>query len=222
MKRKAFTLLELVMVIVVVGIISVSLLSRKGREPLYEAALQLVNHIRYTQHLALVNDAYSLSDSQWYKGRWQIIFTSDDGSDSSVSYTIYRDKTPYDGIPTSNEMAKNPANINRVMTGGFDGNSDIDITSTDFIGMKKLNLGLNYSVSSYSLENGCNGINSIAFDYQGRPIKGNVSNLDAPYAQGNTNKLITQDCHIVLNDGNEHVTIVVKPETGYVYIDNTL
>ena len=56
--KKAFTMLELVLVIVIVGILSFALVNGWERNTLREAADQLVNHIRYTQHLAMQEDKF--------------------------------------------------------------------------------------------------------------------------------------------------------------------
>ena len=51
--KKAFTMLELVVVIVVIGIIAVAALPRINDDHIAEAADQVMSHIRYTQHLAM-------------------------------------------------------------------------------------------------------------------------------------------------------------------------
>ncbi|MCF6310454.1 MAG: type II secretion system GspH family protein, partial [Sulfurimonas sp.] len=56
--KKAFTMLELVMVIVVIGILAAVMLPRVASDRLAEAATQVISHIRYTQHLAMVDDQF--------------------------------------------------------------------------------------------------------------------------------------------------------------------
>ena len=71
--KKAFTLLELVFVIVVVGILVAVILPRTKTNPVQEASVSLLSYIRYTQHLALVDDKYDTSNNiNWYKKRWQL------------------------------------------------------------------------------------------------------------------------------------------------------
>ena len=71
--KRAFTLLELVFVIVVIGILAALILPRTKTNPVQEAAIDLVSKIRYTQHLAMVDDKYNINGT-WYKTRWQIQF----------------------------------------------------------------------------------------------------------------------------------------------------
>ena len=69
--KKAFTMLELVFVIVVVGILAAILIPRTERSPVQECAVDLLSQIRYTQHLAIIDDKY-------------------DSTTTSVSYTHLR------------------------------------------------------------------------------------------------------------------------------------
>ena len=46
----AFTLIELVFVIVVVGVLAAAIIPRIQTNPVKEAAIQLLSHIRNTQH----------------------------------------------------------------------------------------------------------------------------------------------------------------------------
>lgn len=225
--KKAFTMLELVIVIVVVGIISAVLIPRDGSNRLAEAAAQLVGHIRYTQHLAMVDDRYdannldSVNNIKWYKERWQLIFTNGVETNNQDAYTIFSDTA---GDSTGNvdisEVAVSPENPNQLMSGGFAGGVNaLDITHDSFIGINKLNLGRSYGVSNVTFSNSCKiGISKrIAFDHLGRPIKGSLSSTTLSYHT--TQRLITDKCNIELSDGTNNITIVIEPETGYTYID---
>lgn len=79
--KKAFTMLELVMVIVVIGILAAVMLPRLENKSLYQAAFRLQSDIRYTQHLAMMDDKLDAADLNWYKNRWQIQF---DGNKYSI------------------------------------------------------------------------------------------------------------------------------------------
>lgn len=96
--KKAFTMLELVFVIVVIGILAAVVIPRIGSDKVSEAAIQLVSHVRYAQHLALVDDKFDAGNNEWYKNRWQIKF---DGN----SYSIISDN--------NNTSAKDPMDSSR-------------------------------------------------------------------------------------------------------------
>lgn len=72
MKRYAFTMLELVFVIIVIGILAVVAIPNFGSNALQTAAEQLASHIRYTQHLAMVDDKFDPTDATWFQNKWTI------------------------------------------------------------------------------------------------------------------------------------------------------
>jgi len=216
--KKAFTMIELVFVIVVIGILAATIIPRTKTNPLQEAAVQLLSHIRYTQHLAIVNDVYDSSDNEWYKGRWQIVFSTSDFTKNVPAYTIFSDSGAYGGDASESEIALNPENPDQIMTGGYGNAAAIDIRDSGFKGMKKLNLGLSYGVETVAFSGGCrSNWARVAFDYLGRPLQGDHSSMTGPYSAG-TKRLLQSDCLITLGNGVETVVITIHPETGYANI----
>ncbi len=215
--KKAFTMLELIFVIIVIGILATIILPGTKRNPLQEAAVQLQSHIRYVQHLALLDDKYGAKDVNWYKKRWQIVFSSSAAANNQVAYTIFSDTAGSStGNVNTSEVARNPENSSQYMTGGYSGANALDITHSSFNGMKKLNLGMSYGVNSVNLNGGCSN-SRIAFDYLGRPLQGDQNTMTGAYSAG-TQRLITADCNITLSDGNNNVVLTIKSETGYTSI----
>jgi len=72
--KKAFTMIELVFVIVVIGILATAIIPRTRTNHNAETAIDLMSKIRYTQHLAMINDKYDRSDDEWFMKRWSIVF----------------------------------------------------------------------------------------------------------------------------------------------------
>ncbi|MFA6396890.1 MAG: hypothetical protein WCW84_13080 [Sulfurimonas sp.] len=72
MKRFAFTLLELVFVIIVIGILAITAMPNFASHALTDASEQVARHIRYAQHLSMMDDVYNPADANWYKKRWMI------------------------------------------------------------------------------------------------------------------------------------------------------
>lgn len=207
--KRAFTLMELVLVIVVVGIISAVMVPRINNVQIDKAAQQVMAHIRYAQHLAMMDNQFDTNDPDWYKKRWQIKFKKSSGE---WSYSIFRD-IDLNSNPTitKNEIAKNPQNPSN------------QILSSDTISGKKITKSLNltkqYKIKQINFS-GCIGSKRIYFDYIGRPMAGNPVSLDRPYYEDDQNKiyLLKQSCLITLTDSeNNKVVIKILPETGYVY-----
>jgi len=211
--KKAFTMLELVFIIVVIGILAAAIIPNTRTNPLQEAAIQVLSHIRYTQHLAIMDDVYDTSDSEWFKQRWQIVFHNSVSPDSDVAYTIFSDKGAYGGDASVGEIAKNPQDSSKLLSGGY----GATILSTDSRMTKKLNLTKSYGITSVTFSASCNANSGtrISFDHLGRPFEGKQSSMHNPYNAGYTQRLITSDCNITFLDGTDNVVITVRPETGY-------
>ena len=97
--KKAFTLLELVFVIVIAGILAFVLIPKSSDTKLLESANQLISHIRYAQQLALNNDQFDPNDENWYKKMWRIEF------EHNGTYKVWRGNEA-----KSNKIAPDPAN----------------------------------------------------------------------------------------------------------------
>jgi len=220
MKKNAFTLIELVFILVLIGILSVVIISNNKRSLLDEAATQLISHIRYTQYLSMKDDTYNAKDKNWYKKRWQLVFSKSNATDNEVAYTIFADTVGNStGDANPDEIARNPQNKDQLLTGGYSGSSLLDITKKQFIGNKKLNLGKTYNIKEVKLSGGCR-YSRIYFDYLGRPMFGAQDSLKGPYT-AKTRRVISSNCNIKLTTkDNKSITVVIEPETGYSYIYN--
>ncbi|EDZ63243.1 protein containing Prepilin-type cleavage/methylation, N-terminal domain [Sulfurimonas gotlandica GD1] len=221
--KKAFTMIELVFVLVVIGILAAVMIPGMKSTKLREAAIQVVSHIRYTQHLAMIDDKFDSTDADWYKSRWHILFGSSADTENKIAYSIFSDKdslagTAPDGKPnlTNNEIAFNPENTDKYLSGGYSG----ILTSSDSRATKNMNLGLSYGLNDLNgvvFNGGCASatIKRLTFDHLGRPIQGTLNGFTKSYE---TNKLIQTRCEIVLSSPEGSVTIAIEPETGYAHI----
>ncbi len=221
MKKSAFTMMELIFVIIVIGILSAVFIPRFGQNNLSQAANQLISHIRYTQHLALMDDKYDQNNATWYKARWQIFFANTNGSDNQWAYTVYSDSINQDGVPNVNEIALNPLNKSKKLSGGY---SVGTVAYGDSDASDDLNLGHKYGLTNVVFSNNCNGNGlRISFDHLGRPLYDGPHLLDGPYMDGGNSMLIQKDaagnpCIITLTGSNGSSRIAIEPETGYVHL----
>jgi len=211
--KKAFTMMELVFVIVVVGILSAMIAPNFQRNSIREAADQLISHIRYTQHLAMMDDVYNDKNATWYKNRWQLIFAQTINSETVWSYSIFKDTSNQDGnLNISDTIAKNPLDITKYLSGGY---SSGVLPLTDSRRTKKMALALEYGITNVQFLSGCSSARRISFDYLGRPIEGSLNTSSSPYQ---SNRIIMTQCKIVLSDPDRNITIAIEPETGYAHI----
>ncbi len=217
----------------IIGILSAVLVPSFTRPTLTEAAHQVVSHIRYTQHLAMIDNKFDPNNQDWYQGRWQIRFFKDIKFDSMPpnndydniwSYAIYSDNPNYTHLPNLNELARNPQNRDQFMCGGYNNTLHVE----DENSMKEMRLGIKYGIKNIKFSNGCrSGINHLQFDYLGRPFNNYITN-NSPYGVVHTThpRLIRKRCEIdlcIIDDcsiasESEKITIAIESETGYVHI----
>lgn len=222
--KKAFTMLELVFVLIVIGILAAVISPQMKSTKLREAAIQVVSHIRYTQHLAMVDDRYgdnSVGVNDWYKKRWQLLFGSSASTNGNIAYSIFSDNgsdlTNY-SKPNLAELALSPMNSDKYLSGGYSGILDTDNARAS----SKMNIGESYNISDIYFTGGCASTNvkRISFDHLGRPLRGTFNTYTQPYRSTATIGLIKTTCNIILKNSEGNVTIAIEPETGYAHIVN--
>jgi Tfp pilus assembly protein FimT len=195
MKKPAFTYLELVIVIVLIGILAVMSLNRLSRDHLYEAADQIISHIRYTQHLSMVDDRYDPTTQNWQNAQYRIQFHN---AANNNGYSIYRDLDADNDLSAGDDIVRDPQ-TNRLICG-----NDAICANNRF---EQVDISRQYGVT-VTVANS-NGARQILFDYLGRPL---FNNATYPNPANN-------DIQITLTarDG-ENLTINIATETGFVSI----
>ena len=203
MKRSAFTMIELVMVIVVLGILAALALPRFERDIRQEAADNILSSIRYTQHLALLDNKHRFDSTDWQKALWQIRFSQ---SGSDWSYTVATNIDYNTNLDTI-EAAVDPSNGKPLHSNATDASPNILLT-------KK------YGINSITF-NDCAGTSAssakhIAFDNLGRPHRGVTQGATQTYATYINNK----NCQITFASPafDSDLVIEIKRETGYAFI----
>jgi len=237
-------MLEVIFVLVLIGILSVLMIPRFGRDSLSEAAVQVASHIRYTQHLAMTDDRYTpttaLSNETdsaqnvqyWYLGRWQIKFST---ASSTTSYSIMADtsRSNYDGNPNAtlpgySEVAQDPLEKDKYLIGVVNGS--FDSGKSDHINTK-LDLGKTYNISAFSITGGGTGstANRIIFDHLGKVYRGDTKKTNTSCIKNPVDKIANSNIGIKLcrnvctspltsiNNADERL-IVVHPQTGFVEV----
>jgi len=204
MKKSAFTMLELVFIIVVIGILAAVFIPRFERDNAGEAAYQIARHIRLAQHYALMEDRFDDAPAgvDWRETMWRITFT--DGT-SGQCYAVYADRDGNGGNPAQSERAVDPLTKNWVWGNTTCNDSTVGVN-------QDVLLWKSYGVTEVSVCGALTsaaGIKNIAFDHLGRP--GQIS--------GNKMNLLTNDCNVSIatNDGHSS-DITIYSDTGFVEV----
>ena len=201
MKKLAFSMIELVFVIVVIGIITAVMLPRIDRDNVYEAAQQLVSHIKYTQHLAMIDNKFDDDDTNWYQELWQIRFQNCAGA-TEHAYSIFSNIN-HDNIINVNEVALDPLSRKRLTstTCNAGASQDPNVILSD-----------RYNIEAIALGGACfntgNMNQSVAFDHLGRPH----------FDLQNATNIAQAVCTIRISSNDDNATITIQPETGYTSI----
>lgn len=227
MKKRAFTMIELVFVIVVVGILAAIMIPKLNRNASREAANQILTHIRYTQHLAMQDDKYEnfVSDNpvRWFRMRWGIAFNNTSLQKCSIDepgvvtwkYSVFFDKSLNGNINSENEVANDIYKSGKLLSGGW--SSGIVTEAICKKWNKELNLGKRFGITSVDFKDGCSGMQTIIFDEMGRPMR--VASTTSGGAKRPYDRLLKKDCKITITDkrGNQ-TTIIIEKESGFTSI----
>ncbi len=210
MKRSAFTMIELVFVLVVLGILAALALPRIDRDIRQEAADSLLSNIRYTQHLAQMDNKQMFDNGSWQQRYWKIMFGTCGGTDRF--FMIGSDTDMSGGsFFDQNESAIDPASGKPM----FWVNSTACSNGGDGTVSNELFITKKYGIDSFNFAGGCSGTQYIGFDNRGRPHVGFGSSTTPNYTS-----YMASDCTITFGfiDGSDDLNITILKETGYAQI----
>jgi prepilin-type N-terminal cleavage/methylation domain-containing protein len=213
MKKSAFTMIELVFVIVVLGIIASIAMGRMERDLRQEASETILSHIRLAQQLALSDDKHqSNNDANWYTRYWQMEYLSCDNGDVFYRVGSHRNH-PNWGIDIKEESAIDPTDGKYI----WSDSTCIPLTDTS----NNVLLTQKFGITNINNIGGCSTVSDIGFDYLGRPYNGIATPTTADFSN-----IMTQDCNLTFtlstdqdNDGSSDTFIItIEAETGHSFI----
>ena len=210
MKRMAFTMIELVLVIVVLGILAALAMPRLDRDLQQEAADTILSNIRYTQHLALTDDKHRFNDPTWQRAFWRITF--DNCSGGNLFLTVGTDMDGQGDID-SNEATLDPSNGKPMFwDNGLSCQSGDDLSASS----ENIFVGKKFGVTAINGSGSCNGVQYIGFDHLGRPHTGFTDSTIPDYSS-----YINTRCTFTFTMSSGPALVInIEPETGYSYIAN--
>ena len=212
-KHNAFTMIELIIIIVVIGILATLTVPRMHRDNRLEAMQYILTMVRYTQNLALHDNKQNDTNRSWQRSYWR--FSVNRCNNSSDIYLYIGSDANYNGSIDVNEVALDPAN-GKPMFGG--GTLDCSASSNDAKNYSPNSLiKSKFGITNFKFK-GCGNNNQyIGFDNFGRVYRKFGASPQPDYSGYSS----TSDCQIEFEFGNSNesnFTIHVVPETGYSFV----
>jgi carbamoyl-phosphate synthase large chain len=213
--KQGFSIFELILVIVIVGILTTISLPRLERDGLVEATNQVVASINYTRHLAMQDSKFGTQN--WFKKWWSLIFneTKDycGNNQKSWKYAIYYDKSENGNLNSVDEVARDLSNNGKFFSAGWAGISKNNCMYVS----NKFDLGKTFGIVDIEFSKECgNRSKSITFDDFGRP-----SIVVSTIKDGSRNaydRILHQTCTITLKTNNKKSTISIEPMSGFLSV----
>ena len=212
-KKSAFTMIELVFVIVILGILSSLAMGRMERDLKQEAASTILSHIRLTQQLAISDNKHrSDNNPLWQRAYWNINLSTCSNGDWSY---IVGSNTGLE-FGGANAVSKVESAINPIDGKYLWTNDCSNLANNE---SPTVHLSKKYGISNILRTPSC-GNRQIAFDYLGRP------HTDTNYNTPDFSKIMINDCNLTFilstdqnSDGNDdNFTITIEAETGHAFI----
>jgi len=212
--KSAFTMIELVFVIVILGIIASIAMDRMDRDLRQEASETILSHIRLAQQLALSDDKHQVNnDVNWYTRYWQMEYLPCDNGD--FFYRVGSHSSSGWGIDDKEEATTDPTDGKYIWSDSTCSPPPSNDTSENVFLTKK------FGITNIDNTGGCSAVTDIGFDYLGRPYNGIAMPPSADFSN-----IMTQDCNLTFtlstdqdNDGNSDTfTITIEAETGHSFI----
>ena len=201
--KKAFTMIEAVMVIVVMGILAAVAIPRLQNDSSQEIADQILSDIRYTQHLALTDDVTNPANPNWQRHFWRIEFQNMVASGTGWTYSIGSDNDEGGNIDLA-EAAIDPLDGRPIFGLRTFGNTQVS---------PKVFIGSKYGITKVTFGGSCAARQHIGFDRLGRIYQSFTASTSPDYS-----KILRTPCTITFAHPNGNFVIQINPETGYAFI----
>lgn len=225
--KKAFTLIEVIFIIVVVGILSTIAISRFNSKDLLRGAEMVARDIEYVKHLAVIDDNRVPNDMlQTHNNNnnfWAITFIGIGGDPKMSIFKYTNPSINYGTVQTAvvDYLDKEKFLTLTVRNGKDDDIIDGSVIKTSPRVYLKKTYGIKLINNDKCLVDnrggGKSSINTILFNEEGVPYVANSNGGIFYYFQK-----LTEICTFKIHAGSDTKCIDIYPETGYVKVRECL
>ena len=208
--RTAFTFIELVFVIVILGILAALAIPRLESDIRQEAQTNIISALQYTKNLALADDktdprTNTYPNADWQKTYWQLRFGSytDAAGNTQWFYTISSNTNRNTNV-NKIECATDTSNGKYIYH--LAGSSTIVSDESPNIFLTK-----KYGINSIQMSGSCSTVQHVAFDHFGR-LHSSIGS-----ATNNFSTYKSSPCSILFQfDSVADLNITIEPQTGFI------
>ena len=203
-KKKAFLLLELIFVILLLSLFSYILIPKNPKPEFTIAIDRLVLYLNQTKLQAFIDDKYDLSNPLWHKRRWTMKFFRCSESVGGIYYSIYSDSN-MTGHPNASESLKDPLSKKNI----YSSNSCQENSSnSEYVLLTKRFGIVNVDIS-------CNDTTSLGQISFGND--GNIYTKLSSKENDNSSYVLEDDCFLEFKSkDNQRKTVKIYAKTGFI------
>lgn len=208
-KKPAFSMIELVFVIVVIGILASTALSQMDRDIQQEAISTILSDLRLTQQTALSDSKHNNSTQLWQRSYWQFRYKK--CGDNNYRYSITSDIN-YDGINDRDESLISSLDSKYLFFDCSDNDKDSELSNLEKYGISSIKGRGSNCMTLLTEDRG-----SIAFDNLGRPHYSIENYLAADFSE-----ISQTDCSIIFKFSNtdyKDFVINIEETTGFISVE---
>ena len=203
MNNRAFTLLEIIIVILLITLLYSLFVPKNQINKLNEITNRLSLYITYTRFKALIEDKFDEDDSLWHKKRWTIKFFRCRDENDGIYFSIYSDKNK-SGHPGSEDSLKDPLTKKYIYSSNYCKENNLN--------SKYVLLTKAFDISSVELScNDTTSLGQLSFGVDGK-VYSKLSNFEyeSDYYE------IKEPCSLKLvSKNNKYKEIIIYPYTGF-------
>ncbi len=212
--HNAFSLYELLFVVVIVAIITSVTIYKPSHDDIDEASKKITTYLKYTRYLSMIDDQYHRkfdeNDSLWFKGRWTFKIQNCKQTVGGYYFVVYKD-SDHEGYIDKIETALDPI-TNKYLYSNSDCVASQDESAYVLLTKK-------YGVTNIKANRQCKPYSTstvpmaMSFDSYGYPHNKLSSNPNEP-----DKYKLKSPCIFTIYDKNDNnITITISDKTGAVY-----
>lgn len=203
--KKAFSLLEVILVISLLGFLYTAFIPKTRISKIDEVTNRLVLYLKQTRYQALINNKHHSTNEYWHKKRWTLKFFRCRKDVGGIYYSIYSDNNT-SGHPSIDDSLKDSLNQKNIYSTNY---CKENINNSKYVLITK-----NFDIEEVNIScNETTSLGQLSFGTDGK-VYSKLSNI----ANDSSSYEIKNKCIIELIDTySKKRNIVIENSTGYIY-----